>query len=234
MDSMKFKDSPAGKCVKSLSGNWAFIPNSLPPKIEYDAKLVKLQSEADRQLGELSGTGRLLDNPYLLVSPYIRREAVSSSRIEGTQSDLNDLFAHEASDKKSPQIGDVQEVENYVKAMVHGLELIKTLPISLRLIKNLHQVLMEGVRGSTSAPGMLRNIQNWIGPAGGLEEDAKFVPPPPLEMRDAMYEWERYLNDNFDESPLIKCALMHYQFEAIHPFLDGNGRIGRLLIVLYL
>ncbi|HWP90757.1 MAG TPA: Fic family protein [Thermodesulfobacteriota bacterium] len=234
MDPTNFKNSSAGRCINTLKDYWAFVPNPLPPEIKYDKELIRLLSEADRLLGELSGTGRLLANPYLLIAPYIRREAVSSSRIEGTQAALSDLFFFEAAETEEPKVPDVREVHNYVQAMEYGLTRLKDLPISTRLIKEIHKILMKGVRGEQLTPGELRQSQNWIGPPGCLLNEAIYVPPPVEEMNQALGEWEEYLNLDQDEAPLIQCALMHYQFEAIHPFLDGNGRIGRLLITFFL
>jgi len=234
MNPEDFKNSPSGKCIKTPRGYWVFVPNPLPPALSYDRDLTSLLSEADRLLGELSGTGRLLPNPYLLISPYMRREAVSSSRIEGTQASLSDLFFFEAADQEKPKVPDVREVKNYVRAMEYGLDRLTKLPVSLRLVREIHQVLMEGVRGEHAIPGQFRRSQNWIGPAGCSLNDAAFVPPPPEEMKEALGQWEKYFHSSPKEPPLIQCALMHYQFEAIHPFLDGNGRIGRLLITFFL
>lgn len=234
MNPKDFKNSPSGKCIKTSKGYWAFMPNRLPPPIRYDKDFVHLLSEADRMLGELSGTGRLLPNPYFLIGPYIRREAVSSSRIEGTQASLNDLFFFEAAGTEEPKVPDVREVRNYVWAMEHGIERLKELPISIRLIREIHKVLMEGVRGEHATPGELRRNQNWIGAPGCGLNEATFIPPPVEEMQQALSDWEKHLHSDPDQPPLIQCALMHYQFEAIHPFLDGNGRIGRLLITFFL
>lgn len=217
-----------------MKGYWAFIPNPLPPRIKYDRNLSRLLSDADRMLGELSGTGRLLPNPYLLISPYIRREAVSSTRIEGTQASLSDLFIYEAAKVGKPKVPDVLEVRNYLMAMEYGIKRVLELPISARLICELHKILLEGVRGQHMTPGELRRSQNWVGPPGISLNEATFVPPPVEEMKEALNLWEKYLHSAPGEAPLIQCALMHYQFEAIHPFLDGNGRIGRLLITFFL
>jgi len=229
-----FEASPAGKCIRTLMDYCAFIPNPLPPALKYDNQTIKLLSDADRLLGELSGTGRILKNPYLLISPYMRREAVSSSKIEGTQSSLSDLFFYEALEIKNPKSPDVKEVFNYVKAFQEGLDLLGKLPISTRLICELHKILMQGVRGEHGTPGELRRSQNWIGPPGCTLNEATFVPPPVDEMNNALSEWEKYVNSEQKQPLLIQTALMHYQFEAIHPFIDGNGRIGRLLITLFL
>lgn len=234
MNTEDFKNSPTGRCVKTIKGYYAFIPNELPPSLYYDNRLIRILSDADRLLGELSGTGRLLANPYLLIAPYTRREAVHSSRIEGTQASLNDLFFFEAAESETPQKPDVREVKNYVLAMDYGIERLRELPISIRLIGEIHKILMKDVRGEHATPGELRKSQNWIGPPGCSLDDATFVPPSVNDMYHAMNNWEKYLHSNPNEPPLIQCALMHYQFEAIHPFLDGNGRIGRLLIAFFL
>lgn len=234
MNPKDFQSSSAGRCIKTSEGYWAFVPNPLPPAINYDEELIYLLSEGNRFLGELSGTGRLLPNPYFLIGPYIRREAVSSSRIEGTQASLDDLFFFEAAEMEEPKVPDVREVRNYVRAMEYGIERLKELPVCVRLIREIHKVLMEGVRGEHATPGELRKSQNWIGPPGYSGNEATFVPPPVEEMKETLSEWEKYLHSNPNEPPLIQCALMHYQFEAIHPFRDGNGRIGRLLITFFL
>lgn len=229
-----FQMSSAGQCIRTLQGYWAFVPSPLPPTLELDWALVRLISEADHALSELSGAGRLLLNPHLLIAPYMRREAVLSSRIENTQAGMNDLFFFEADDTEPPRVPDVQEVANYVQAMEYGLERLQELPISVRLVREIHQHLMENVRGDYATPGELRNRQNWIGPPGCSLQDATYVPPPVQEMDDALSHWERYLHADVQEPLLVQCALMHYQFEAIHPFIDGNGRIGRLLITFFL
>jgi Fic family protein len=191
-------------------------------------------SRAHLLLGELSGTGRVLQNPYLLISPYMRREAVSSSKIEGTQSSLSDLFFYEAVPVKVPAVPDVKEVSNYVGALEAGIKLLDSLPVSTRLICDLHGILMKGVRGEHGTPGEMRTSQNWIGPPGCTLNEATFVPPPVNEMHAALSDWEKYVNSDLPEPVLLQTALLHYQFEAIHPFIDGNGRIGRLLITLFL
>lgn len=229
-----FQDQSAGKCIKLPTGDWSFVPAPLPPKLSFDNSLVSLLSNAARELGELSGLGRQLPNPYLLIGLFTRKEAISSSRIEGTVASLNDLFQYEA-EGVVPAIGpDVYEVRNHVLALERGIDLLKSLPLSLRLIKEVHKVLLQGVRGNESIPGYFREVQNWIGPPGSLLSEARYVPPPVLEMKQAMFELEKYLHSSNPYPPLIDCALVHYQFEAIHPFLDGNGRIGRLLITLSL
>lgn len=234
MEPKDFENSTSGRCIRTLRDYCAFVPNPLPPALEYKSQTIKLLSDADRLLGELSGTGRVLKNPYLLISPYIRREAVSSSKIEGTQSSLSDLFYYEASEMKIIKQADVKEVFNYVQAMTKGIELLEKLPISTRLISELHKILMTDVRGNHGTPGELRRSQNWIGPPGCTLNEAAYVPPPVEEMNQSLSDWEKYINSEAKEPILIQAALMHYQFEAIHPFIDGNGRIGRLLITLFL
>jgi Fic family protein len=195
------------------------------------ARTVLGLSEADTALGRLAGAGRLLPNPHLFVNPYIVREAVASSRIEGTQSSISDVFDAEASGELR---GDVREVLNYVRALQLGLRLLPELPLSLRLIRAVHVELMDGVRGGASTPEAFRTTQNWIGSPGDSIHDAVFVPPPPDEMKSALDDWERFAHETPLMPTLVQCALLHYQFETIHPFLDGNGRLGRLLIVFFL
>jgi len=234
MNPKDFNRSPSGNSIRTRQGYWAFVPNPLPPKISYNKAIIHKSAEAERMLGELSGIGRILPNPYLLIAPYIRREAVASSRIEGTQASLNDLFFFEAEEQKKPRVSDVGEVRNYVSAMEYGINRLKKLPVSVRLIRELHRILMAGIRGEHSTPGEIRRSQNWIGPPGCTIEGATYVPPPIDEMKLSLGDWEKYIHSNLKTPPLIQCALIHYQFEAIHPFLDGNGRIGRLLITFYL
>ena len=234
MQPSDFADNKSGKVIKTPQGYWAFVPNPLPPKLEINWELAGKISEADRALSELAGVARTLPNPHLLIGPFIRREAVLSSRIEGTQAGLSDLFFFEASQSASPQTPDVHEVANYVNALEHGFVRLKELPISLRLIREMHERLMKGVRGETMTPGDFRRSQNWIGPPGCVLMDATFVPPPVDEMTAALGELEKYLHTPSSLPPLVRSALVHYQFEAIHPFLDGNGRIGRLLLTLLL
>jgi len=229
-----FANSAAGQCKRTPQGYWAFVPNPLPPKIDYLSSLVSLLSDADRALGELAGVGRLLPNPHLLIAPYIRREALLSSRIEGTQATLDDLLLFEAVPSKGDLEPDLLEVTNYIRTMEYGLKRLETLPISCRLVGEIHKYLVQEVRGRYSTSGEFRTSQNWIGPPGCTLNEATFVPPPVQEMKDAMSDWEKYLHSEPGEPPLVRCGLMHYQFEAIHPFLDGNGRVGRLLITFFL
>lgn len=195
---------------------------------------VRQLSAADRALSELAGVGRTLPNPHLLIRPFARKEAVLSSRIEGTQASLSDLLFFEAAASQDTAGPDVREVANYVTALEHGLGRLAELPVCLRLLREMHERLMAGVRGQEMTPGEFRRSQNWIGPAGCTLNEARYVPPPPEEMDEALGEFERYLHAPSDLPPLVRLALIHYQFEAIHPFLDGNGRIGRLLLILLL
>jgi len=223
----------SGTLIKAPQGYWAFNPNPLPPPLSLTWELVSLISDADRALSELAGVARTLPNPHLLISPFMRREAVLSSRIEGTQASLSDLFMFESS-HTSERKPDVQQVVNYINALEYGLSRLETLPVSSRLIREMHEHLMAGVRGEHLTPGEFRRTQNWIGRAGCSLTDATFVPPPVHEMNVALTELERFLHEPSQLPPLLRLALVHYQFEAIHPFLDGNGRIGRLLLTLLL
>lgn len=230
-------DSPrAGRWQKQLEGHRAFVPASLPPdpSVRLDAGLVGLLSTADRALGRLDGVASVLPNPNLFVAMYVRHEAVLSSQIEGTQSTLEDVLAYEADDDRGALPGDVEEVVNYVRAMNHGLARLTDLPLSSRLIREIHQTLMTGVRGGEREPGEFRTSQNWIGPAGCTLRDASFVPPPHHEVPRQMGALELFLHDREGLPPLLQIGLAHAQFETIHPFLDGNGRVGRLLITLFL
>ena len=222
-----------GRRVRAPAGYMAFVPDPLPPKINWTPTLVRALSDADRAVGELAGEGRRLPNPHLLIRPFVRREAVLSSRIEGTQATLGELLAAEAGSVVERSPDDLREVANYVAAMEYGVSQLDTLPLSLRLIRELHKRLMEGVRGNQATPGQFRRSQNWIGPPGCTAETASYVPPPPQEMKQCLSALEKFLHDT-SLPPLAQIALAHYQFEAIHPFLDGNGRVGRLLITLFL
>ena len=233
MNSRDFTDQAAGRVMRAPQGYNAFVPNRLPPELPWTPSIVSLLSRADRALGELSGIGRALPNPHLLILPFARREAVLSSRIEGTQASLSDLYAFEAA-PKAEETGDVREVFNYVQALEFGLSRLKDLPVSLQLIREIHEKLMHGVRGEHSTPGEFRRSQNWIGPPGCLLNDAAYVPPPLEEMRTCLDALEHFLHAEHDIPPLVQLALIHYQFEAIHPFLDGNGRVGRLITAMLL
>jgi len=234
----QFSQNAWGRLIRvglGKEGYWAYVPNPLPPPIEYDATLITTLSQADRALGELAGLGRTLTNPYLLVRPLVAREAVLSSRIEGTQADLFDLYVYESAQLALPGLpiaDDTREVYQYIQAMDYALNRISALPMSLRLIQETHEVLMQGTRGGYAAPGQFRKTQNWIGAPGCTPDEARFVPPPPDEMRQCLYQLENYLHQDNSHPPLVRLGLIHYQFEAIHPFIDGNGRMGRLLIIL--
>jgi len=196
--------------------------------------LVNRLSDADRALSELAGVARTLPNPHLLIGPFVRKEAVLSSRIEGTQASYSDLLFFEAARQRERKVPDVREVSNYVRALEFGLERMKDLPVSLRLLREIHERLLTGVRGENRTLGEFRRSQNWIGPPGCTLMEAIYVPPPVPEMNGALNDFEKYLHSESTLPPLVRLAIIHYQFEAIHPFLDGNGRIGRLLITLLL
>jgi len=199
-----------------------------------EAELTRLLSDADRALGRLDGVATVLPNPNLFVAMYVKHEAVFSSQIEGTQSTLEDVLEYEVDAKGEMRPKDVEEVVNYVRAMNYGLARLKELPLSLRLIREIHTELLQGVRGSQRTPGEFRRTQNWIGPAGCTLTGAEFVPPPPHELLHSLDNFEKFLHDRSSLPVLIHCGLAHAQFETIHPFLDGNGRVGRLLITLLL
>lgn len=227
----------AGSYITQASGYRAFVPAALPPTpaIQLDGALQLLLSRADMALGRLDGSVQTLPNPDLFVLMYVRKEAVLSSQIEGTQSSLHDLLAVEAQALGRDRVAqDVDEVVNYVKAMRHGLDRLATLPVSVRLIREIHERLMSGGRGGQLTPGELRTSQNWIGPSGVTLADAAFVPPPPHEVGPSLSALERYIHSDDTLPLLVRIGLAHAQFETIHPFLDGNGRVGRLLITLLL
>jgi Fic family protein len=226
----------AGRYIRQLSGYRAFIPAPLPPAppVNLDGPLRKLLSDADRALGRLDGSVLTIPDPDLFVYMYIRQEAVFSSQIEGTQSSLQDLLAAEADIFSAERPGDVDELVNYVRAMNSGLSWLERLPVSIRLIRNIHGELLAGVRGANKMPGEIRISQNWIGSGLVDLQDATFVPPPPAEVGNALANLETFLHAQDDIPLLIKIGLAHAQFETIHPFLDGNGRVGRLLITFLL
>ena len=228
----------AGRYVQQLTGYRAFVPAPLPPDpdVEFDGELRTLLSQADRDIARLDAIAALLPNPDLFVAMYVRHEAVLSSQIEGTQSTLEDVLAFEAhatTAHDGPR--DVDEVVTYVRAMNHGLARLAELPLSLRLLREIHAKLMHEVRGGEKSPGEFRTSQNWIGATGSTLATASFVPPPPHELMSALGALETFLHQGKTTVPLlIRCGLAHAQFETIHPFLDGNGRVGRLLITLML
>ncbi len=213
-------------------GYVAYFPTTMPRALDLPASTVRLLGEAEGALGRLAGVGRLLPNPDLLIRPYLLREALSSTRIEGTQASMAEVFEADASGE-APN-ADVEEVVNYVAAMRWGLERLDELPLSTRLLCEMHRRLMDGVRGRELAPGELRTSQNWIGAAGSTIETAQFVPPPPAELPALLADWERFAHEQSELPLLVQNALLHSQFETIHPFLDGNGRLGRLLLVFFL
>jgi Fic family protein len=226
----------SGVFRRTLAGYTAFFPSPLPPvpSLELDGNLHLLLSEADRAIGALNVVATVLPNPDLLVGLFIQKEALLSSQIEGTQSTLQDVLGADMESDNQPK--DVGEVLNYVKAMRHGLRRLQAdeLPLCLRLLKEIHDILMQQVRSGVPAltPGDFRIAQNWIGGSG--PGNARFVPPPPGDMDDALGDLEKFFHSEDHLPPLVRCALIHYQFETIHPFNDGNGRVGRLLITLYL
>lgn len=231
-----FNNSRAGLYIQQNEGYKAFIPNPLPPipEIVMDSEMWNLLSQADRALGRLDGATDALPDPDLFVFMYVRKEAVLSSQIEGTQASLIDVleFESQALEPENPQ--DVAEVVNYVAAINYGLKRLPDLPVSLRLIREIHQELMQGVRGAEKNPGEFRRSQNWIGVGGCSLKDATYVPPPPHEMIKCLDNLEKFLHDPQPIPVLIRVGLAHAQFETIHPFLDGNGRTGRLLITFLL
>lgn len=225
----------AGQYIDTGTGYKAFVPNKLPPAppINIDQKMQQLLSNADRKLGRLDGITEILPNPELFVAIYVQKEALISSQIEGTQASLADILDSENTTRTENK-NDIADVVNYVKAMKYGLKRLNELPISLRLIREIHAELISGVRGSDRNPGEFRKTQNWIGPMGCNLKNASFVPPTVPEMKNALADLEDFIHEESYIPSLIKIALIHAQFETIHPFLDGNGRMGRLLITFWL
>ncbi len=225
----------SGEFIKQPANFAAFIPTSLPfhPPVNMDDALVQLLSRADRALGRLDGMATVLPNPDLFVAMYVRHEAVLSSQIEGTESTLEDVLQFEVKAGKE-RVKDVEEVVNYVEALNYGLERLEELPLSLRLIREIHAHLLHNVRGANRTPGEFRTSQNWIGAAGSTPANATYVPPPVPEMHTALDNFEKFLHTDADLPDLVHCGIAHAQFETIHPFLDGNGRVGRLLITFLL
>lgn len=223
----------AGVFMNQSSGYSSFVPKKLPPDpmIEMDLEMLKLLSDADRKLGRLDGITQILPNPELFVAMYVQKEAVLSSQIEGTQASLTDVLDIASDTKKDLE---VQDVVNYVNAMNYGLKRLEEFPLCLRLIREIHEKLLEGGRGSNRNPGEFRTTQNWIGPAGCTLMNATFVPPSIPDMHTALSDLENFFYEEDNIPSLIKIALIHAQFESIHPFLDGNGRVGRLLITFWL
>lgn len=233
MDASNFVAPDWGRAVSTggQDSYVTFVPADLPRRLILEPATVTALSNADSNLGRLAGVGRILPQPHLLLLPYLTMEAVASSRIEGTQASVSDVFEARATGGRTS--ADVREVSNYIRALDHGIERLATLPLSTRLIREMHKILLTGVRGQEQTPGELRVSQNWIGTA--KPASALFVPPTVDQMKPALSAWEYYIHDDKPELPLlIRTALLHYQFETIHPFLDGNGRLGRLFVVLYL
>src|SRR5271156_4026137 len=219
---MASKSNIPGKKVPQ-SSYAAFVPAPLPPKLDWTPRLIRVLSDADRLIGKLAGEGGRLPNPHILMRPFLQREAVLSSKIEGTQATLGELLAAEAGVAVDRSPDDLREVGNYVVALEHGISRLGKLPICVRLTRELHEKLMTGVQGQQAAPGRFRKIQNWIGKPGSTIATASYIPPPPGEIEPCLAAWEMFLNES-RVPPLVTIALAHYQFEAIHPFLDGNGR----------
>jgi Fic family protein len=230
-----FQSKKAGRPIRTQKGYWAFIPASLPPELDWSPPLITALADAERELSRLTTLTANFPFPRLLTQPFIRREAVLSSRIEGTRASLTDLYNYESAQMSFLEPDDdVREVHNYVLALDYGLERLATLPVSLRLIRELHAKLMDNVRGGQLTPGKFRRTQNWIGAAGSTIETATYVPPPVDDMLEALGAMETFIHADTELPALVRAGLIHYQFEAIHPFLDGNGRVGRLLIMLLL
>lgn len=228
-----FRSLEAGQVILTQKGYYAFIPAPLPPKINWTLPLVSALSEAERELSRLATLTDAFPFPRLLMQAFIRREAVLSSRIEGTRATLAELYTYESAQLSFLEShDDVREVHNYVAALDYGLERLKRFPMSLRFIREIHEKLMQDVRGGNLTPGEFRRTQNWIGAAGSTLATATYVPPPVDEMNLALSELEKFIHTSTDIPTLARAAMIHYQFEAIHPFLDGNGRVGRLLMAL--
>lgn len=230
-----FSKNAPGKVVNTLQGYLAFVPDKLPPKVVWSNKILTALSEADRSLAKLAEVGNAFPVPHVVIRPFIRKEAVFSSQIEGTRTSFQDFLSFEAGQLSLfGDLSDAREVGNYVRSLDYGLERLETLPLSIRLIREIHSILMQGVRGRQMTPGEVRRSQNWIGRPGETLEKARFVPPPVEEMHICLADLERFIHEESDLPPLLRVGLIHYQFEAIHPFLDGNGRVGRLLVTFLL
>lgn len=234
MQQDNYASTPFGEARRTVGrhGYVAYFPAPIPRAVELPTATIRLLTDAEAALGMLSGVGQLVPNPHLLIRPYLLREALSSTRIEGTQASLFDVLEFEATGE-TPN-ADVEEVLNYIDALEWGLAQTERLPLGVRLIREMHGRLLAGVRGRERMPGEFRTSQNWVGGAGSTIETARFVPPPPDELPALLADWERFAHEDVDLPLLIQNALLHYQFETLHPFLDGNGRIGRLLIVFSL
>jgi len=226
----------AGRYVMQSAGYRAYIPKSLPPMppIKYNGELRNLLSEADRALAKLDGIATVLPNTELFIAMYVKKEALLSSQIEGTQASLEGVLKFEANLEPSEDINEIKEVVNYIQAMNYGISRLQDIPMSNRLIKEIHEILIKGTRGTHKTPGEFRKTQNWLGPPGANLSEATFIPPPPGALMDLLFNLEEFIHQKDEIPPLIKISLIHAQFETIHPFLDGNGRVGRLLITFYL
>lgn len=236
MDPRNFTSSEFGEVTREPGNRWAFWyfkPKTIPRNLSLSMPTIHALSQADASLGRLQGLGALIKDPELLLGPYLTQEAVASSRIEGTQASLSEVLQAEVSGAASVD-EDVAEVERYIAATRLGYGLVKTLPITQRLILDLHKTLLDGVRGQEKLPGEFRRSPVWVGSPTDSPETALFVPPLPIDLPGLITDWEDFVNTPGELPTLIRCGLMHYQFETIHPFLDGNGRIGRLLINLML
>ena len=230
-----FSKYAPGEVVTTLKGYLAFIPAPLPQDVTWSNKLVAALSKADRSLVRLAEVGYAFPIPHVVARPFVRKEAVLSSQIEGTRTSFEELLSYEAGQLSLfGNLEDAREVHNYVRALDYGLERLETLPLSLRLIREIHGILLQGVRGKLMTPGEVRHSQNWIGRPGATLTQARYVPPPANEMRDCLSDLERFIHQDSELPPLLRIGLIHYQFEAIHPFLDDNGRVGRLLVTFLL
>jgi len=226
-----FNEDKPGELIKNFSGNWCFLPAPLPGKVIWTNDLVTLISRADRALGRLAGVGQGMPNPRLLLRSFLRREAELSSKIEGTHAGLRDLVLFDQTQSVEQRVPDVREVHNNFLALEFGLEQVRHRPVSLGLIRQMHQILLQDVRGQDKTPGQFRTIQAHVGRSPRIEE-ATYVPPPAHAVASAMESLESFIQSTIELPPLVRMAMIHYQFEAIHPFADGNGRIGRVLILL--
>ncbi len=234
MDPQRYASTPFGEARRTIGphGYVAYFPAPIPRAVELPASTTRLLADAEASLGRLAGVGRFLPSPNLLVRPYLLREALSSTRIEGTRATMAEVFEVDASGETPNP--DVEEVVAYMDALGWGLEQVDSLPLGTRLMRGMHRRLMAGVRGRGRTPGELRTTQNWIEAPSSTIETADFVPPPPEELPGLLTDWERFANEDAEMPLLIRNALLHSQFETIHPFLDGNGRLGRLLLVFFL
>jgi len=235
MDPKDFSTPTSGTLVLTQAGYWAFLPAPLPQNINWSLPLVSALADAERALSRLATLASSFSFPRLLIKSFVRRETLFSSRIEGIYATLADLYACEAAPTMLSKSGDrVSEVYNHVRALEYGLERVTTLPISLRLLREMHAKLLENDHNGKLRPGEFRRSQNWIGDAGSIPFTAKYVPPPVDEMNAGLDQLEKFIHAGSEIPALVRAGLIHYQFEAIHPFLDGNGRIGRSLVVLLL